>query len=110
MTPRGDTNYALRAALLALLAAGQPLTTTELRDRLQNPTLTQETVYRHLDALTRDGQIRRIRPPGRRYVLWARRPSGAVSASHTLGGTPRVVGLRGPRRTGTSPLDTGTRQ
>ena len=58
MTSRGTTtNHALRRALLHLLAPGRAITTAELRARLADDTafsdVTQEAVYRHLDALAR---------------------------------------------------------
>ncbi|MGD9622274.1 MAG: helix-turn-helix domain-containing protein [Mycolicibacterium sp.] len=85
MTSRGTTtNHALRRALLQLLAPGRAITTAELRTRLSDDTafsdVTQEAVYRHLDALARAGSIRRVTHPGRRHIFWSRRPC-AVSAA-----------------------------
>lgn len=85
MTSRGTTtNHALRRALLHLLASGRAITTAELRARLTDDSaftnITQEAVYRHLEALSRAGRIRRVANPGRRHVFWTRRPV-AISAS-----------------------------
>jgi Fe2+ or Zn2+ uptake regulation protein len=70
---RTTPNREVREALLQLLAHGRAITTTELRTHLSNdefPGITQETVYRHLDALARAGQILRLRHPGRRHIFW----------------------------------------
>ncbi len=75
IAPRTTLNHGLRAALLQLLAPGRAITTTELRTRLADegfPDLTQETVYRHLDTLSRAGLTRRISHPGRRRIFWIR--------------------------------------
>lgn len=63
----------VREALLQRLAHGRAITTTELRTQLTNdgfPGITQETIYRHLDAMARSGQILRLRHPGRRHIFW----------------------------------------
>lgn len=77
MTPtRTAINRDVRHALGQLLAHGRAVTTTELRTRLADAGfdgLTQETVYRHLDAMARAGEIRRLRHAGRRHIFWTRR-------------------------------------
>lgn len=69
-----SVTLAVRQALLDLLAGGRAITTTELRIRLDGDPrfadLHQEVVYRHLDALARQGRIRRLRHPGRRHSHW----------------------------------------
>jgi Fe2+ or Zn2+ uptake regulation protein len=75
----------LREALLALLAHGRAITTAELRTHLTDDRgftdVTHETVYRHLDAMSRAGEVRRITHRGRRHIYWTRRRP-AVSALH----------------------------
>lgn len=69
-------NQDVRQALRQLLAHGRAITTTELRTRLTNDGfdgVTQETVYRHLDAMARAGEVRRLRHAGRRHIFWTRR-------------------------------------
>jgi len=78
MSRRGtSTNVALRQALLDLLAGGRATTTAELRTRLSEgphfPGLTHETVYRHLDALARQGRIRRAHNHNRHHTFWTSR-------------------------------------
>ncbi|MCT7373010.1 LexA family transcriptional regulator [Mycolicibacterium llatzerense] len=77
MTPtRTGTNREVRHALMLHLAHGRAITTTELRTRLSEDGfdgVTQETVYRHLDAMARAGDIRRLRHAGRRHIFWTRR-------------------------------------
>ncbi|GAT07694.1 hypothetical protein H7I77_09910 [Mycolicibacterium novocastrense] len=75
----------LRQTLLALLSHGRAVTTAELRTRIVDDhgfsDVTHETVYRHLDAMSRTGHVRRITHRGRRHIYWTRR-SSAVSALH----------------------------
>ncbi len=69
-------NRDVRHALMQLLAPGRAITTTELRTRLNDDGfdgVTQETVYRHLDAMARAGHIRRLRHASRRHIFWTRR-------------------------------------
>lgn len=73
---RTTENQALRHALMQLLTPGRAVTTTELRTRLTDggfTGVTQESVYRHLDAMARAGHIRRHRHAGRRHIFWTRR-------------------------------------
>lgn len=73
---RPSTNHALRNALLEVLSTGRAVTTSELRTKITATedfaTVTAEAVYRHLDALARHGQIRRVRAkgPDRRHLYW----------------------------------------
>ncbi len=82
MATRTLTDHALRAALLQRLAQGRAKTTTELRTHLDGngfTGITQETVYRQLEAMARAGDVRRVVHPGRRHIFWTRRHA-AVSA------------------------------
>ena len=76
-----STNFTLRDALLHLLDSGRAITTTELRTRLADddrfPRLTHEAVYRHLEALARQGRVRRLRHHNCRRIYWTRRTVGS---------------------------------
>lgn len=73
MPARTTPHREVREALLQRLSYGRAITTTELRTHLDNdgfPGITQETVYRHLDAMARAGQILRLPHTGRRHIFW----------------------------------------
>jgi hypothetical protein len=82
MTRAGTTtNFDLRDALLQLLSNGRATTTAELRTCLAEQYgfigVTYETVYRHLDAMTRQQHppVHRSRLTGHRNVYWTTRPA-----------------------------------
>ncbi|EHB48737.1 hypothetical protein MycrhDRAFT_5578 [Mycolicibacterium rhodesiae JS60] len=71
----------LREQLLDILAtADEPMTTAQLRHRLDGATV-NELVYRNLIVLESRGRLRRLRPGGR-HVAWE-----SVAAA-TKGTTP----------------------